>query len=108
MTPSEIQKLLAELTAENSKGAEALYEAEVKLAEAEHALDLVEQKSFLKHQGTVADRNALARLESADARLQRDLRKAEANRIKVKIKSLETAVMAAGMQTKLIQSELKI
>jgi NADPH-dependent 7-cyano-7-deazaguanine reductase QueF-like protein len=106
--PSEIQRQLAELTAENSKGHEALYEAEVKLAEAEHELDTVEAKAFIKHQGTVADRTALARLEAADARLQRDLRKAEANRIRVKIKSLETAIMSLGTQTKLIQSELKI
>lgn len=108
MTPLEIQKLLAELTAENSKGVQALYEAEVALAEAEHALDNVEAKAFIKHQGTVADRTALARLEASDNRLQRDLRKAEANRIRMKIKSLETAIMAAQTQAKLLQSELKI
>jgi hypothetical protein len=105
--PSEIQKQLAELTAENSKGYEALYEAEVKLAHAEHELDNIEQRAFIKHQGTVADRNALARLEAADSRLQRDLRKAEANRIRLKIKSLETAIMASGTQAKLVQSELR-
>jgi NADPH-dependent 7-cyano-7-deazaguanine reductase QueF-like protein len=107
MTPLEIQKQLAELTAENSRGYEALYQAEVALAQAEHDLDLVEQKAFIKHQGTVADRNAVARLEAAEARLQRDLRKAEANRIRLKIKSLETAIMAAGTQAKLIQAELR-
>ncbi len=108
MIPSEIQKLLAELTAENSKGAEALYDAEVKLAEAEHTLDTIEQKAFIKHQGTVADRTALARLESADARLQRDLRKAEANRIKMKIRSLESQIMAVQTQAKLVNSEMKM
>jgi NADPH-dependent 7-cyano-7-deazaguanine reductase QueF-like protein len=107
MTPLEIQRQLAELTAENSRGYEALYQAEVALAQAEHDLDLVEQKAFIKHQGTVADRNAVARLEAAEARLQRDLRKAEANRIRLKIKSLETAIMAAGTQAKLIQAELR-
>lgn len=108
MTPLEIQKQLAELTAENSKGYEALFQAEVALAQAEHDLDLIEQKSFIKHQGTVADRNAVARLEAADARLQRDLRKAEANRIRMKIKSLETAIMASATQAKLIQAEIRI
>lgn len=108
MLPSEIQKQLAELTQENSKGADALYAAEVKLAEAEHELDTVEQRAFIKAQGTVADRTALAKLESADARLQRDLRKAEANRIRMKIKGLETAIMAAATQAKLIQSEIKL
>lgn len=108
MTPYEIQKLLAELTAENSKGGQALYEAEVRLAEAEHELDMVEAKAFIKHSGTVADRQAHARIEAGEVRLQRDLRKAEANRIRVKIKGLESAIMAAQTQAKLIQSELKI
>lgn len=108
MTPYEIQKLLAELTAENTKGGQALYEAEVKLAEAEHELDMVEAKAFIKHSGTVADRQAHARIEAGEVRLQRDLRKAEANRIRVKIKALESAIMAAQTQAKLIQSELKI
>jgi NADPH-dependent 7-cyano-7-deazaguanine reductase QueF-like protein len=107
MTPLEIQKQLAELTAENSKGYEALYQAEVALAQAEHDLDTVEQKAFIRHQGTVADRTANARLESAQNRLQRDLRRAEMNRIKMKIKALETAIMASATQAKLIQSELR-
>jgi hypothetical protein len=107
MTPSEIQKALADLTQENSRGHEALYAAEVALAEAEHELDLVEQRAFIKHQGTVADRQANARLESAQNRLQRDLRRAEVNRIKMKVKGLESALMAYATQAKLIQSELR-
>jgi NADPH-dependent 7-cyano-7-deazaguanine reductase QueF-like protein len=105
---SEIQTKINELIAENSKGYNALHEAEVKLAHAEHELDTVEQRSFIKHEGTVANRTALARLEAADVRLQRDLRKAEANRIRLKIKSLETALMAYATQAKLIASEMKL
>jgi NADPH-dependent 7-cyano-7-deazaguanine reductase QueF-like protein len=108
MIPSDIQRQLAELTAENTKGADALYAAEVRLAEAEHELDLVEQRAFIKSQGTVADRTALAKLESAEARLQRDLRKAEANRIRVKIRSLESNLMAVATQAKLIQVETRM
>ena len=108
MTIRDIQYQLAALTQENDKGADALYAAEVKLAEAEHELDLVEQKAFIRAQGTVADRQALAKLESADARLQRDLRKAEANRIRMKIKSLETNIMAVATQAKLIQAETRL
>ncbi len=108
MSIRDIQYQLAALTQENDKGADALYEAEVKLANAEHELDLVEQRAFIKAQGTVADRTALAKLESADARLQRDLRKAEANRIRMKIKSLETNIMAVATQAKLIQAETRL
>jgi NADPH-dependent 7-cyano-7-deazaguanine reductase QueF-like protein len=108
MTPSELIKELAELTQESRRGAEALFTAEIALAEAEHELDLIEQRAFIKYQGTVADRTAMARLDAADARLQRDLRRAEANRVKVKIKGLESALMAVATQAKLIGVETRL
>ncbi len=108
MTPLQIAQQLAELTQENNRGADALYAVEVELAEAENRLDLIEQRAFIKAQGTVADRTALARLEAADARLERDLAKAKANRVRVKIKALETSIMATATQAKLIQSEMKL
>lgn len=101
----EIQEQIAELIQENQKGTNALFEAERALAEAEYVLDTVEQKAYIKSQGTVADRTALARLEAAESRLQRDLRRAELNRIKTKIKGIETALMALGTQVKLMNVE---
>jgi hypothetical protein len=108
VNPLEIQQQLAELIAENQRGATALFESEKALAEAEYELDLIEQKAFLKAEGTVRDREALARLESADARLRRDLRKAEHQRIKIKIRAIETGLMALATQAKLIQAEAKL
>lgn len=105
MLTQDLQKQIAELIQENQRGTNALFEAERALAEAEYTLDTIEQKAFIKSQGTVADRNALSRLEAADARLQRDLRKAELNRIKQKIKAIETALMALGTQVKLMGVE---
>jgi hypothetical protein len=108
VNPLEIQQQLAELIAENQRGATALFESEKALAEADYELDLIEQKAFLKAEGTVRDREALARLESADARLRRDLRKAEHQRIKIKIRAIETGLMALATQAKLIQAEAKL
>jgi hypothetical protein len=108
VNPLEIQQQLAELIAENQRGATALFEAERSLAEAEYDLDLVEQRAFIKAEGTVRDREAIARLEAAKSRLERDLRKAELNRIRQKIKSIETAMMAIGTQAKLMQVESKL
>lgn len=107
MLVSEIQQQIAELIQENNKGTNALFEAERNLAEAEYNLDTIEQKAYIKAVGTVADRSALARLEAAEARLERDLRKAELNRIKQKIKSIETALMALGTQVKLMGVEAR-
>ena len=104
----EIQRQLAELIAENSKGSTALFDAERALAEAEYDLDLAEQKAYIKSQGTVRDREAMARLESADLRLQRDLRKAELNRIRQKIRSIETASMVLATQAKLMGQETRL
>lgn len=105
---SEILRELNRLTSELSRGFEALYEAESDLAEAEHDLDTVEQKAFLKAEGTVADRTALARLESAQNRLQRDLRRAEVNRIKMKIRSLESALTASQTMARLLETEARL
>lgn len=108
MIPSEIQQQLADLIAENQRGATALFEAERALAEAEYDLDLTEQKAFIAASGTVRDREAIARLEAAEKRLQRDLRRAEFNRIKVKIKAIETGIMALATQAKLTQAETRL
>lgn len=108
MHPSEIAAQIAELTAENNKGADALYSAEVELAQKEFDLDTLEQKAFIRSQGTVADRTAISRLEAAEARLERDLARAKVNRIKTKIKALESALMAAATQAKLLNSEMKL
>jgi hypothetical protein len=104
---SEIQSQIAELIAENSKGSTALFEAEKALAEAEYDLDLTEQKAFIAADGTVRDREAIARLKSAQLRLERDLRKAELNRIRIKIRAIETGLMALGTQAKLIGVEFR-
>ncbi len=104
----EIQQQIAELIAENQKGATALFEAETRLAEAEHELDLIEQKAFIGAEGSVADRTAIAKLKAADARLQRDLRRAELNRVRLKVKTIETNLMALGTSARLIQAELKM
>jgi hypothetical protein len=103
----EIQRQIAELIAENSKGSSALFEAEKALAEADYELDTAESKAFISAEGSVADRTAIARLKSAQVRLERDLRRAELNRIKLKVKTIETALMALATQAKLIQAELR-
>lgn len=99
---------LSRLTAENQKGVTALFDAEVALAEADSELDRAEQMAFLKAHGTVRDKEAIARLEVADLRLKRDIKRAEFNRIKSKIKAIEQAQLALSVQSKLMQSEARL
>jgi N-acetylglutamate synthase/N-acetylornithine aminotransferase len=103
-----LQQELQRLIGLSEKGSSAIYDAEVKLAEAENLLDLTENKAFIKSSGSVAERTALAKLESADSRLARDIAKAELNRVRVKIKSLEQAIMATQTLVKLTEIEARL
>lgn len=101
---SEIQ----ELTALNRKGVEALYEAEEELAHAENELDTLEAKAFLDAEGSVADRTARAKLVSSNARLERDIRKAQVNRIRTKLRVIESELVAQSTMAKILQAETRL
>lgn len=106
-SPTQVIQELQRLIAETEKGNSALYDAEIELADAEAELDRVEIKTFLSKQGTVADRQALARLEANELRLKRDLKKAERDRIKQKIRSIEAAMTATQTVAKMVDLEVK-
>ena len=106
--PSDIIAGLAELTALNKKGVEALFTAEQELAEAEHDLDLVESRAFLGADGSVAERTAKAKIEAADARLARDMARAGVTRIKMKLRSIESEIMSLATMAKIAQAEMKL
>lgn len=108
MEPSKIITELAELTALNRKGVEALYEAEEELAYAENDLDSVEARAFLEAEGSVADRTAKAKLVAAESRLRRDIARASVNRIKTKLRVIESAIMAQATMSKIMQAEMKL
>jgi hypothetical protein len=98
ISPTNIIQELQRLTAEMDKGSNALYDAECKMADAEAAYDKAVSLAFINNQGTVADRQAVAKLQSVDAKLQADLARAEFNRVKVKMKTLsDQATMMAVM-----------
>jgi len=98
ITPGHIIQELQRLTAEMDKGSNALYDAECKMADAEAAYDKAVSLAFINNQGTVADRQAVAKLQSVEEKLQADLARAEFNRVKTKMKTLsDQATMMAVM-----------
>lgn len=107
-TPSQVILELQRIQSEASKGVQALFDAEVRLAEAEHRFEKVLQLAFMNAQGTVADRTAVSRLQAADARLEADVAKAEHNRVKTKLKQLELAQMSTQTIARQIETELKV
>ena len=104
-TPKEVIKELERIRNQSEQGIALLAEAEVKYLELASAADKVEATELLSAQGTIVDRQAVAKLKAMDVRFEADLAKVELNRIKAKIRHLsesQMAVMAAG---KLIQME---
>jgi hypothetical protein len=108
MNAREILEQLRELTTEGRKGVSVLYEVEEELAHAEHHLDTVEALAFLEAEGSVAERNVRARLAAAEARLNRDLAKAKVNRVRTKLKLIESEMMASATMSKLLQAEMRL
>lgn len=76
---------------EAAKAPQAIYEAEKRLAEAEFTHEREYALAFMNAEGTVADRQSLAKLESGQSRLDADVARAELNRVKAKAKQLSDA-----------------
>ena len=106
--PSQIAKDLLELTQTNRKGVEALYEAEIDLARAESDLDQAEAHAFIQAAGSVAERQAITKLACSELRFERDVAKAKVNRVRVKMRSIESELMAIATAAKVMQAEMKL
>jgi hypothetical protein len=98
ISPGHIIQELQRLTAEMDNGSIALSDAECKMADADAAYDKAVSLAFLNNQGTVADRQAVAKLQAVEEKLKADLSRAEFNRVKTKMKTLsDQATMMAVM-----------
>jgi hypothetical protein len=106
--PSEIALELSELTQSSRRGVQALYEAEVSLARSEADLDKAEAGAFISASGSVAERQATAKLACAELRFERDLAKAQVNRIRMKLRTIESELMAQATMAKILQAEMKL
>lgn len=103
VTPDAIIRELVAIRSEATKGVEAQYQAERKLAEATLALDSAEARALIEAQGTVVDRQAVAKLQTEDERFAEALAKAEFNRVKTKLRLLEHAQMSVQTQARLVE-----
>ena len=102
-TPDNIIAELEAILAEQAGGANALYDAEVKLAKAEDELNRLEALTFIEANGSIELRKSIAKIKSADLALARDIARAEVNRIKSKIKQLESAAVIVSVMAKQIE-----
>jgi exonuclease VII small subunit len=105
---SQIVQELYELTQENRKGIEFYAEAMDHLARCENQLDKIEAYALINAEGPVADRQAKAKLAAAEARLERDLAKAQVERVRAKLRMIDSSIMAQATAAKMVQAEMKL
>jgi len=102
-TPAQVINELNRLMGESQKGIQALYDAEIKVAELENDYDKVLSLAFLNSDGTIPERQAKSKLEAGQAKLDLDIAKAGLSRVKVKMKTLESAQMATSVIAKQVE-----
>jgi predicted HTH domain antitoxin len=104
-TPAQVIAELNRIQTEAAKGVAVLFAAESKAVTLANTAEKAEAQAFLMAEGTVADRQALAKFNAADARLEAELAKAELNRVKTKLKQLSDAQVAVSVISRLVELE---
>ena len=99
-TPDDILREINLHRVELSRGSAALYEAELKAERATDRAKLVENAAFMNASGSIPERQAVAHAAAVDERDVAYVARAEFNRVRSKIRSLEAALVS-------LQSELR-
>lgn len=102
-TPDSLIAEMVELRRELSKGVAALHNAQLKMSETALEADKAYSLALINAEGTVADREAVARLMSIDQRKDADVAKAVYDRVKTKMRVLETNLSSLQSQGKLVE-----
>jgi hypothetical protein len=107
LTPDSIIQELMEIRRQSEKGVALLAEAEQKQIRLDLIAETIEAQALLDNQGTVVERQAIAKLASAEARQDAALARAEVNRVKVKLKHLSESMMAVMHAGKMVEITYK-
>lgn len=102
--PQQVIVELARIRAESERGIGLLRDAEEEAVRLDLAADRIENLALLEAKGTVADKEAVAELQAAEAREAAELAKVKVNYIKTKLRHLSEAQM--GIQTSARMVEL--
>ena len=96
-TPGQVISELNRLMDEMGKGVKALYEAEVRMVELDTAYERKLALAILESTGPAIERNAVAKLAASEEKLALDLAKAQLNRVKAKMRSIDSAQVAVSV-----------
>jgi hypothetical protein len=106
-TPDDIIQELMELRERAERGVRVLHDSEVKAVTLELEADKIEALAHIEAVGSVAHKQAIAKIKSADARLQADLAKAEFQRVKQLLRQLELAQSSLQTQARMVEMTWK-
>jgi len=103
-SPADVISELNRLMAESQKGITALYECEVKVAYLDQNYERDLANGLLNAEGgTAPEKQARAKLAASDAKLQLDIAKAEHNRVKAKLRAIESAQVAVSVISRQVE-----
>lgn len=105
--PADVVRELSALRDQAERGVVVLAEAEQKYVRLSFEAERLEALTFLEAAGTVADRQAIAKIESLEARQAAELAKVEVNRVKSKLKQLSEAQMAVQTSGRMVELQWK-
>lgn len=107
LTPDSVIQELMEIRRQSERGISLLAEAEEKQIRLELEAEKIEAQALLENQGTVVERQAIAKLKSSEARYAASLAKVEVTRIKTKLKHLSDSMMAVMHAGKMVEITYK-
>jgi hypothetical protein len=94
MTPDDVRTEILLLVAEQAKGPDAHFEAEVAAERAEDEYQAALDREFLNAEGNVEERKAVSRLATISLRDKAIIARAVHGRVKLKIRALDSSIMA--------------
>jgi hypothetical protein len=106
-TPHQVIVELARIRAESERGVGLLRDAEEEWVRLDLAAEKIQAKAMLEAKGTVADKEALAKLQAADAKEAAELAKVKVNYIKTKLRHLSEVTMATQTAARMVELEWK-
>jgi hypothetical protein len=105
VTPDDIRTIILDLTREQARGPAAHEEAELLAERAEGDYEAAYDQAFINSEGNVEERKSQARLVTQELRDKAVIARAAHGRVKLKMKQLDSSLMAHMAVLKSVMAE---
>lgn len=105
MTPDEVLRMIRDTRTQLLRGAEVLEAAELAAERAEEAAQLAFDKAFMTSEGSIPEKQAIARAASTQERDAGFIARAAHNRVRTKIRALESSLVSLQAELKWMKEE---